>query len=354
MRRLRVTHGFLWGLALVGLGCAPKSPPPAPTPSSGLPTLPVQAAAAPSVTAATSPVSAASVSTELPSLSDFVFARQERCAAKSCALKSFAPSAAYAETPGQAAVAAGALFGERLEPDAALSVPRSSRVSLALVVLAGTASLALDDGTPARPLATWDAVVVPEAGVTLATGSTSALLLVLLATTDRSPIAELVPDPKPARRASAAARAISVHSLSQSALRQWGSGAFAARVALAKHGSAPHAAAPEKIGGDSPHDTEVEPVASTSTSISLLMAAPGKGVPPNVHSDEWEHIAILSGDGAMLLAGNKYPIRGGEIFHVPKGTEHGFESNGTRELKALLFFTPAGPEQRFIDLGSKK
>ncbi|NUP09288.1 MAG: cupin domain-containing protein [Polyangiaceae bacterium] len=86
-------------------------------------------------------------------------------------------------------------------------------------------------------------------------------------------------------------------------------------------------------------------------SCSLLGIAAGGAVPEHVHANEWELLAIVSGDGRMSLGEgpNKASrdVKPGNIVHIPKGVLHAFQSTSTEPVIAIQLYTPPGPEQRF-------
>jgi mannose-6-phosphate isomerase-like protein (cupin superfamily) len=89
-----------------------------------------------------------------------------------------------------------------------------------------------------------------------------------------------------------------------------------------------------------------------SASLTLLYSDRDTGVPPNVHEHEWEHLAILDGEGIMLLGDEHLVLGPGAVYEVPEKVEHGFTPNGNRPLVAIQLFSPPGPEQRFALLAS--
>ena len=49
--------------------------------------------------------------------------------------------------------------------------------------------------------------------------------------------------------------------------------------------------------------------------------------------------------GTMTVAGQQYRVSAGDGIQVPSGVEHSFHAAAT--TKAIQFYTPGGPEQRF-------
>ena len=69
-------------------------------------------------------------------------------------------------------------------------------------------------------------------------------------------------------------------------------------------------------------------------------------VPAHTHADETEVLYILEGGGTMVIAGAQYVVRPGHAIQIPAGVEHSF-SAGADGVKAIQFYSPSGPEQRF-------
>ncbi len=81
--------------------------------------------------------------------------------------------------------------------------------------------------------------------------------------------------------------------------------------------------------------------------MGALTAQPGAVVPLHRHSGSSEYLFVLEGDAEMRVAGRVTPVRPGDGIQVPSGVEHGVTISGAIPFKAIQFYTPAGPEQRF-------
>lgn len=78
---------------------------------------------------------------------------------------------------------------------------------------------------------------------------------------------------------------------------------------------------------------------------SLLEFPAGTSVPEHVHSKEAELLYVLAGSGTLTVKGQALPVTATSVVQVPPNTPHAFAA--TTDLRAVQFYTPAGPEQRF-------
>lgn len=81
--------------------------------------------------------------------------------------------------------------------------------------------------------------------------------------------------------------------------------------------------------------------------LAVLTASSSFAVPEHVHDGAAEVLYFEDGRGTMHIGERDVDIAPGVTVYVPEGTPHSFEPNGTRELRALQFYAPSGPEQRF-------
>jgi quercetin dioxygenase-like cupin family protein len=72
----------------------------------------------------------------------------------------------------------------------------------------------------------------------------------------------------------------------------------------------------------------------------------GLAVPMHTHPTETEVLYVLEGGGVMTVAGAEYPVIAGHAIQIPPATEHSFTA-GDDGIKAVQYYTPSGPEQRF-------
>ncbi|MGN6107402.1 MAG: cupin domain-containing protein [Kofleriaceae bacterium] len=71
----------------------------------------------------------------------------------------------------------------------------------------------------------------------------------------------------------------------------------------------------------------------------------GGGIPAHVHASETEAVYVLAGAGTLTIDGVTLPIAPSSVIQIPAGARHAFTA--TADLRAVQFYTPAGPEQRF-------
>jgi mannose-6-phosphate isomerase-like protein (cupin superfamily) len=85
------------------------------------------------------------------------------------------------------------------------------------------------------------------------------------------------------------------------------------------------------------------------------MSASGVVV-PHVHEKEWEHMAILEGEGDFIQGSGEgehtLHASGGVIFSVPPATRHQWQPAGSHAFLGIQVYTPPGPEQRFKKLAA--
>ncbi len=78
---------------------------------------------------------------------------------------------------------------------------------------------------------------------------------------------------------------------------------------------------------------------------------PGGGPPPHVHLREIEYYYVLEGELEIMKADGTFLAGVGTFVNIPKGTLHRFKNVGTETAKMLIFFTPAGVEGFFFEVG---
>jgi quercetin dioxygenase-like cupin family protein len=81
--------------------------------------------------------------------------------------------------------------------------------------------------------------------------------------------------------------------------------------------------------------------------MGALTAEPEAVVPLHRHSGSTELLFVIEGQAEMRAAGKGFVIQSGDAVQIPPGTEHGARIVGSEKFKAIQFYTPAGPEQRF-------
>ena len=91
----------------------------------------------------------------------------------------------------------------------------------------------------------------------------------------------------------------------------------------------------------------------TSGAYTLFEASipPQSGPPPHIHHWEDEAYYILEGELEVLDNDRTMTVSAGSFVHIPKGTLHCFKNVGETLARMLLFFTPAGFEKFFFEVG---
>lgn len=73
--------------------------------------------------------------------------------------------------------------------------------------------------------------------------------------------------------------------------------------------------------------------------IRQFVVEPGGHTPR--HSHDYEHeVFVVSGEGDILLEGERHPIRGGDVIYVPADEEHQFRSDAGGEGLRFLCAVP--------------
>jgi mannose-6-phosphate isomerase-like protein (cupin superfamily) len=181
----------------------------------------------------------------------------------------------------------------------------------------------------ATDLAPWHAFVAPGSGITLRAKGSAARLILMVVTAGDTPAAKAA-----ATKASgwtARPAPIATTDLAAAPDLSWGKGAYHARIGFA---------------------ADVSPRASLGI---LKMSADG-AVAPHVHENEWEHMAILQGEGDFLQGSGEdertLHASDGVIFSVPPKARHQWNPAGSRSFLGIQVYTPPGPEQRFKKLAA--
>ncbi len=81
--------------------------------------------------------------------------------------------------------------------------------------------------------------------------------------------------------------------------------------------------------------------------LAVLTGAAGFAVPEHVHDEAAEILYFEEGRGTMHVGDHEVAVAPGVSVYVPEGTPHSFEPSGASTMRALQFYAPSGPEQRF-------
>jgi mannose-6-phosphate isomerase-like protein (cupin superfamily) len=81
--------------------------------------------------------------------------------------------------------------------------------------------------------------------------------------------------------------------------------------------------------------------------LSWLEGRPDLVVPEHRHDGSAEILLVEEGEGTMRIGDREVAVGAGAAIYVPEDTLHSFHGTGTRPLRAIQIYAPAGPEQRF-------
>lgn len=81
---------------------------------------------------------------------------------------------------------------------------------------------------------------------------------------------------------------------------------------------------------------------------------PNGGPPPHVQTREEEAFYILEGEVTFYAEGKETIAKKGAYLNVPKGVRHRFRNNTDTNARMLVFFSPAGIEEMFEEMGANE
>jgi mannose-6-phosphate isomerase-like protein (cupin superfamily) len=284
------------------------------------------ASAAPATSAAATPAPSP-IDARLPSAESLALTNKASCPARTCRLEGSRLEALLG--PADSHSPAG-IWEEDIAANATVSFPRRADVDVLGVALAGSTVLAAEEpkGGGAE-LAPWHAFVAPGGGITLRAHGGPARVVLVVVTTGDAVAAKIAG----AKGAPWTARPAPIASVDLAAAPDlaWGKGAYHARIGFSAE-------------------------ASPRASLGLLKMSEDGAVLPHEHEKEWEHMAILQGEGDFVqgAAGSERTLHAtaGTMFSVAPGTRHHWKSAGTRSFLGIQVYTPPGPEQRFKKLAA--
>jgi mannose-6-phosphate isomerase-like protein (cupin superfamily) len=287
-----------------------------------------------SATATTAPTATGSsapppppIDGKLPPTDTLALSTKAGCPAKTCRLEGSLLEALLGSPENRAPAA---IWEEDLGAGAAVTFARRSDLDVLGVTLTGDITLTADEQkATATELTAWHAFVAPGGGIALhAKGGPARVVLVVVTAGD--PVATKGAATKASPWTARPAPIASVDLASAPDLA-WGKGAYHARIGLA---------------------ADASPRASLGT---LKMSRDGV-VSPHEHANEWEHMAILQGEGDFVQGTGESErtlhATSGVIFSVPPATRHTWRSAGSKEFVGIQLYTPPGPEQRFKKLAA--
>lgn len=92
---------------------------------------------------------------------------------------------------------------------------------------------------------------------------------------------------------------------------------------------------------------EPESTEDDAAYVGTLTARVGAEVPLHRHSGSTELLYVLEGEARMTISGRELSVMAGDAVQIPPGVEHGASVVGAGDFKALQYYAPSGPEQRF-------
>lgn len=78
---------------------------------------------------------------------------------------------------------------------------------------------------------------------------------------------------------------------------------------------------------------------------------PGGGPPPHIHRREQESIFVLEGELTVYREGEAITGGPGTFVNLPMGKVHNFRNNTDQNVRMLVYVTPSGLEEYFLEIG---
>jgi mannose-6-phosphate isomerase-like protein (cupin superfamily) len=82
-----------------------------------------------------------------------------------------------------------------------------------------------------------------------------------------------------------------------------------------------------------------------------VSVSPQAGPPPHIHHREDEFYYVLEGELEILDGDRTFIASAGSYVYIPRETLHRFKNVGEAPARMLVFFTPAGMEGFFLEVG---
>ena len=86
--------------------------------------------------------------------------------------------------------------------------------------------------------------------------------------------------------------------------------------------------------------------------LTHSIVPPGGGPPAHIHTREEEAFYLIRGELVFLVGDREVSVGAGSFVNVPKGLKHRFRNDSGEEAELLFWFTPAGIEGLFRELGA--
>lgn len=78
---------------------------------------------------------------------------------------------------------------------------------------------------------------------------------------------------------------------------------------------------------------------------------PAAGPPPHIHLHQDEAYYLLDGELEVSNGDSSFTARAGSFVYIPRGTVHCFRNSSKSVARMLVWMTPAGFEQFFLEVG---
>ena len=74
--------------------------------------------------------------------------------------------------------------------------------------------------------------------------------------------------------------------------------------------------------------------------VVLMTIAAGDAIGEEVHDDHDQFLAIVSGEGEVLLGETERPLGSGQLVFVPAGTRHDVRNTGDGPMRIVTTYAP--------------
>lgn len=98
--------------------------------------------------------------------------------------------------------------------------------------------------------------------------------------------------------------------------------------------------------------TAIEKIRSADTDGTCyafeVIAPPGFGIPPHVHTREDEVLYVIEGEFEIIIGAERFRAVPGSVLNFTRGTAHGFQCVGSLLGRALHLVTPGISFEQFL------
>ncbi len=78
---------------------------------------------------------------------------------------------------------------------------------------------------------------------------------------------------------------------------------------------------------------------------------PNAGPPPHIHLTQFEAYYLIEGELEVLDGDRIFTARAGSFVYIPAGAVHAFRNRSDRHARMLVWMTPGGFEDFFLEVG---